>query len=358
MNDLIQCPTCAKKYRLGATVPKVFTCKQCGTAMDLSAFAAAPAAAPAPAPAAAASSGSPAVSRSRGSSRTSRGGRGRAGRARHAEDDDDDDRGRRGAPPPKKGNTALILGSAVAFVVAVVAVIFLMKDDKKGEEPPAVAGAPSGSSVPQPGTGPSGTAQPGVAQPGPSGGAPPGSGTSPGTQPAKPAEPAGAGADKPKPGRSMPLSKVSLQRYDPPADVTADERKKMDEAIYTDLNVGGRDADEAEAYLVSMGLKAVHRLVSEFKNIEEKQGGLESRTALMHAMIIDRTLRKIDGFMERKAKVYDKVKPESDPDFALDVMKRWNVWIQTEAYKTPLKPWDPRVDMTDDEAKEEGAAGK
>ena len=35
---VIQCPTCSKKFKLPAKPPAVFTCTQCQTPMDLSAF--------------------------------------------------------------------------------------------------------------------------------------------------------------------------------------------------------------------------------------------------------------------------------------------------------------------------------
>ena len=49
---------------------------------------------------------------------------------------------------------------------------------------------------------------------------------------------------------------------------------------------------------------------------------------------------------------------DSDPEFALNVMRRWNLWIQNEGFKDHQAPWDPRVDTSDDDAKEgEGGGG-
>ena len=116
MPDVIQCPTCSKKFKLPEKPPAIFTCTGCGTAMDLSAFRSAAAAAAPAAPEAEASAGprreragksaraSSARSSSRGASRAAAGSKARRGRGDEEEGDGD---GRRAAP--KKGNPAVVM---------------------------------------------------------------------------------------------------------------------------------------------------------------------------------------------------------------------------------------------------------
>gem|GEM_PF-6050119 len=113
------------------------------------------------------------------------------------------------------------------------------------------------------------------------------------------------------------------------------------------INDTGRSAQEAQAALVGFNRKAIWRLVSEFKHIQDKET-FEKRPGLIRASIVDRVLRAIDGHMERTARTRDRIQAESSPDWATGVAKRWNGWLEKGSWKTELKPWDPRVDEQDE----------
>ena len=325
-------PACGKKYRLKGEVPPTFTCTKCGQTMDLSAFA------PPPAPA------GPPTTRAARRSGAVRGTRSR----REVDEDDEEDGERQRFRPPPKSNAALIWGSLGGLVVAIVLVIVLMggKKDKapaKGDPadgPPVASGTAPGlptPGLPTPGVpGPTGTA-PGGTRPAPTG-------TLPG--PSVPGTPAGTEAPS---GAPVRIGQVVLKVWDPPAElgVTADEKERIERAVDTAIHDTGRAVQEAQAALVALDRKAIFRLVSEFKHIQDKET-FEKRQGLVNAMIVDRILRSIDGYMERTAKVRDRINPESSPDWATGVAKRWNAWLEKGAWKTPLKPWDPRVDEQDE----------
>jgi len=328
-------PACGKKYRLKGEVPPVFTCTKCGQTMDLSAFA------PPPAPA------GPPTTRAARRSGAARGARSR----REVAEDEEEDGGRERFRPPPKSNAGLIWGSMGGLVVAVILVIVVMGKNKDEEPakggpadgPPVASGTTPGvpaPSLPLPGVpGPTGTT-PGSPSPVPAPvGMVPGP-AAPGTPPPTEAAPSGA---------PVKISSIVLKVWDPPADlgVTADEKERIERAVDTALNDTGRAVQEAQAALVALDRKAIFRLVSEFKHIQDKDT-FEKRQGLVNAMIIDRILRSIDGYMERTAKVRDRINPESSPDWATGVAKRWNAWLEKGAWKTPLKPWDPRVDEQDE----------
>ena len=141
MPEVIQCPTCSKKFKLPDRPPAVFTCTGCGTAMDLSGFQSAAASAPAaPEKGAAAVESKPkreqAGSAARASKSSSRaGGRGAASaRSRRGGDDDEGDGEPRGRSAPKKGNPALLWGSLGGIVVLLVVVVLVL--NKKGPPQP------------------------------------------------------------------------------------------------------------------------------------------------------------------------------------------------------------------------------
>lgn len=144
---------------------------------------------------------------------------------------------------------------------------------------------------------------------------------------------------------------TALKVWDPPAEVgiTADEKERIERALDTALNDTGRAVQEAQGVLIGLGRKAIWRLVSEFKHIQDTDT-FEKRQGLIRAMIVDRILRSIDGYMERHAKVMDRINPESSPDWATNVAKRWNGWLERGSYTTELKAWDPRVDEQDEGA--------
>ncbi|MHC5011814.1 MAG: hypothetical protein ACYTG6_12865 [Planctomycetota bacterium] len=371
MNEIIQCPTCSKKYRLPASVPPTFTCRNCDTVMDLSGFQAEapvePAVPEGPAGGAPRARHGRGRGRGRAPTRQARGGRGargRRGRGGYAEDDYYEEE-HHGRPHYRRQETnpALIWGSLAGVVIAVVLLIVYMKS--QGDEP-----ADEGTN--NAGTNESGPAIPGTTPPGP-GMTPslpgtPGAGTSPvqpgpGSTPGgTPGQPEGNGGEQPaQPEVSLeklpvpegktyyPSSRAEIQTYPWPEDVTGEERNKIDEAVHNALEVGGRDGLEAEEYLVSMDLKAAGRLISEFVRVKTEYG-LTDPEGLARMMVIDRTLRKIDGVMERFFNHRDSIKPVTPESQVMWVLKRWNWWWDLERYRRRYEPWDPRVDEDDPDA--------
>lgn len=340
-------PSCGKKYRLKGKVPATFTCTKCGQAMDLSAFSA-PEAPAAPAPRAGPRGGARAGARSARAGA----GRGAGAAARRGQEQDDGEDERQRFQPPPKNNNALIFGSLGALVVVVLVMVLVM-GKKKPDAPPAPAegGSAAAPAVPVvPGV-PAGV--PAVV-PAPSAPASPAR-NAPASVPAGPARtsaPSEAPAEAPagEPRRSGG-GFASLQSWTAPAElqVSAEEKEKIERAVEMAVHGAGRDMREAQDLLVSLDRKAIWRLVSEFKTIQDSRG-FEDRQGLIKASIVDRTLRKIDGYMERKCGVREQIKAESSPDWALNVAKRWNGWLERGLWKSKLAPWDPRVDEADEPA--------
>jgi hypothetical protein len=340
MSQLVQCPNpaCNKKYNLKGSIPALFTCTKCGQAMDLSAFGGARATPAAPAaPSRAGARGGP--------------------RSRRDRDDDEGGRARYEAKP--SGHAALIWGSVGAVALAVGLFLFL-KDDEKPAPPPT---PPPAATPPADPTSvfatPGEPASPGTALepvPGVAAGAP----TSP-VPAVVPAVVPPASGPKPTPGPKpaepsrTPSGNTTIKTWPYPDDVTAEERERIERALETALNDTGITMREAQDTLVGMKKKAVWRLVSEFKHIQDTDT-FESRKGLQRAMIVDRNLRRIDGFMERRTGYKEHINPESSPDYATGVAKRWNAWLDSGMWKTDLAPWDPRVDESD-EPRERGAPG-
>jgi hypothetical protein len=75
---------------------------------------------------------------------------------------------------------------------------------------------------------------------------------------------------------------------------------------------------------------------------------------LTKAGVADGLLRKIDGYMERRKSPLSQVKATSEPKYAETVAMRWCQWWDTDGWKTPQKPWDPRIDGAAAEAAEAG----
>ncbi|HVG93748.1 MAG TPA: hypothetical protein VND21_04835, partial [Planctomycetota bacterium] len=151
MADVIQCPTCSKKFRLPERPPAVFTCTGCGTAMDLSSFRAAAPAAPVAAPPGAPSAEAPAKTSRRSSAtrahgaRTSRSSASRGARARRgaaAPAEEGDDAGGRLAPPKDNSKTILVASLIGLVVVGGIGFLALRKKD-----PPTPAPKESASGV-------------------------------------------------------------------------------------------------------------------------------------------------------------------------------------------------------------------
>jgi hypothetical protein len=119
----------------------------------------------------------------------------------------------------------------------------------------------------------------------------------------------------------------------------------------------GIDQRQAEKTLVGMGRKAIWRLVSEFKHIQDTDT-FESRKGLIKAMITDRILRKIDGHMERNTGYRMTINPESTLEYANGVAKQWNGWLERGLYKKELPPWDDRVDGQDEPKEKPAPRGR
>jgi hypothetical protein len=116
----------------------------------------------------------------------------------------------------------------------------------------------------------------------------------------------------------------------------------------------GADSREAEQELVTIGYKAAPRLVGAFHKIRTGPEGFEQRMGLMKAAIVDRTLRRIDGVMERRFKKQQPIHSASDPKHAEKIARYWNWWWDTGEWKKGHKPWDERTEGAAEEEPEEG----
>lgn len=368
MDDIIQCPTCSKKYRLKGNPPPTFTCRECGTVMDLSAFAqpAAPApaapAAPAqpaapPPPAGGAPSRGTVPSRRRGAGGHRRP-RGAAARGRHRRDeypDEDYDDERPRYQPRKQGpSSALIIGSVAAFLVAVIIVIVMVMSQ---EEPPPPKEEPEVAKEPY---------------------------VEPPDEPEPPKEE--PKVLKPKPGRedekrpelaqgnldSLPVpegkqkyrwQRAEIKTYPYPDHVTAEEKNKIEEMM-KELEWGGRGMYDAMDALAEMDcrdadgklkpgteFKAVGRLISEFKNIlDAYDNSYENEECKARLMTVDKILRKIDGFQQRDFADRQGIRVQSTESEVKHAILRWNWWYDLHKWQLRREPWDEREDLEDPEA--------
>lgn len=364
MSEVIQCPSCSKKFRLPENPPAQFTCTSCGTLMDLSAFGgtAAPVAPAASAgrSASAGGGGAPSSRKRRAGSRSASRGRARAGARGHDDGYDDGPRGRGGRGRPQKQNSnALLWGSLVGLLAIVGIAIAVMggDDEKPAEETTASTNA--GTNTPPANSTPTGTtpASTTPANPAPAGTQPasPPAGTTPaapsGTTPAapppnttKPAEPT------PNPRRTgrIRMSDIELRIVEWPEDVGEDVRSQAETHVAALIN-GGRESREAEAWFIEQGNKVAPALISEFKRRVDANG-MESKSAMGDLMVIDRMLFKMDGFPARKWNSTETITHASSPSFAMARMKRWVAWWDNGYWREPVKPWDPRFDEIDPDA--------
>jgi hypothetical protein len=324
MPQMIQCPTCSKKFKLPDRPPATFTCTGCQTVMDLSGFrAAAPAEAAAPAaPAPSTKTTSSTRSASRASSGSagstkSRSGSSSKSRARAGRDEEEagEGTGRRGPPP--KNNNGLIIGSL--FGVVVLGGILLLA--MRSKEPPAapskpVAVAPDADPV-------SGMGGPAMAT----------------------GEPAMEEVAAPAAPAYVAPAKVQFHPIEHHADAKPDERTKIDELIQKAVfENSGSDGRLAEDELVKFGVKAAPRIINVFSTV--KMGaGFDDRLGKIQASVADRILRRIDGYIERSVSAkMTPIKPQSDHGWVEKVARNWIAWWDNEKYKTPQKPWDERID--------------
>ena len=145
------------------------------------------------------------------------------------------------------------------------------------------------------------------------------------------------------------LSRVELTTHAWPDDVDGAVRAQADQAIQK-MYAGGRDGMEAGDWFVKQGRPAAGRLISEFRAIEESPG-FDKRDGAAMAMVIDGTLRRIDGQIERYWEERERIRAwgaYASPQFIERIAKRWTWWWIEEEWKdNPRKPWDPFEDETD-----------
>ena len=326
MPQLIECPTCQKKFKLPDRPPATFTCTGCQTVMDLSGFRETAPEAP---PAAAAATGGVA----RTSSRTSAGAGGRpsksrggaapssgarssrssasAGRrARGAGDDDGDERA-----PEKKPNTALVVSLVGLVVVGGIAFLALRTKERATTPGPAVAGAPTDAGM---------------------AGAP--------AMAAEPAmtEPAMEDPATPPPAKYVSPGKVQFHPVDHHPDATPEERTKIDELMQKAIfENAGSDSREAERQLVAIGMKAAPRLINVFSTIKMGEG-FDDRIGKIGCSVADGILRRIDGYIERSLSPKNTpIKPQSETTWVEKVARYWLVVVGQREVEDPAEALGP-----------------
>jgi hypothetical protein len=138
-----------------------------------------------------------------------------------------------------------------------------------------------------------------------------------------------------------------------PDHVTAEEKNKIEEALKTIWDVGGRDARDAEKYLVRLDKDAdatefrmVGRIVTEMKNTIDEYG-VDEYEGKSRIRVLDRILRKIDGVQERLMGEEYHLDLDEPGTRAIRLTKTWNWWYRRGRFVARYKPWDPRVDMAD-----------
>lgn len=145
------------------------------------------------------------------------------------------------------------------------------------------------------------------------------------------------------------IARVQLQSFEWPDEVDAGTRAQVEDAIIN-LYRGGRDGVEAGDWLVSQGHVVCGRLISEFKTIKASPG-FDNREGASMASVIDGTLRRIDGFIEREWKETARIRAwgiYAAPSFIDRTARRWTWWWKTGEWKTnPQRPWDPHEEVDD-----------
>ena len=301
MSDAILCPQCEKRYKLPENPPATFTCKQCGTLIDLSAFGGG---APPPPP----------TQRTRP-------------RGRRAPP------GRQPAPRAARQQQAPIMG----IVLVVLIVIVLIAARSGGEDSPRKP-----KKKPTPVTQAQETEPPTPIR------RPVSDTTDKETSQAK------RNAKRPKVADDgslkIRLSRVELKPLDWPEGVSDEVKQRTDEAI-RQIYAGGRESVDAEAWLIEQGRPIAGRLISEFASIE-KSPGFDNRDGTSMAMVIDAILHKIDGFIERSCKERGQIKSTgfyAGQSFITRTAKRWTWWWESGEWQSnPQKPWDPFEDESDE----------
>lgn len=368
-DNVIQCPTCGKKFKLPARPPATFACTQCATVMDLSGFrteeAAAPAATGAPSRAGGARSGGS----GRTGGRTSGGAaaaRARRARAQAAGDDDEEEGGGRGGLPPKKKSNAVIWGSFAGMVVVLFLALVLLNKKKVEEvskKPPAGTGATASVEPETPPTPPAMAGSGTPAPAGPAGDATAGMGGTAAMdgEPAAMESAAGMEGETP-PAPSGPYvnpSKLSFAALGHHPEASAEDKAQIDALIQKAVfENAGRDSRDAGHELVSKyGMKAAPRLVNVFATVSMGEGFGEIQ-GRMKCGVADGLLRRIDGYIERKKSPrVTPIKAQSDAKWVEKVARYWTAWWLNGEWQTPNKPWDERVDGNREDAADKPGGG-
>ena len=401
MSQIIECPTCQKKFRLPDNPPANYTCGACNTVMDLTDFGGRdpePAAAPAGGGGArsGASRGGGGARRSsarRGGGGARAGGGGRAAggrRSRAAAPPPEHDNGGRGGRYQRQpnNNTGLLIGSAFGLLALIIVVVVVTKGDDappeenprenvaRGTVPPDDAGGGSLSTGmgEVPGTGLPGTGGTGIPTPAPGATGPtPGAGNAgagstgagnTGTGNAGAGDPgagnAGAGNTPPRRGATDSDGRVRLRRYssftlqklDYPEDITTDMQQQVEEQLVNLLEGGGPDRREAEAFFQNTNRGVLAGVINRLIELNGATG-MDDRERMSQIMAIDRMMRKVDGALERLYGRNEMITHASGDAEATRVIKAWAHWFQSGNYQKPMKPWDPAVDEKDEEAEAE-----
>ncbi|MGE0192804.1 MAG: hypothetical protein AB7T63_12280, partial [Planctomycetota bacterium] len=218
------------------------------------------------------------------------------------------------------------------------------KDDTTTTTETASGSGTSGTTVaPLPG-GPTPAPLPGTPLPtGTAGPAPAPTGTTPAAPPPNVPPPnttSGGTSRKPR----LNANRVELQVFDWPEEVDAAIRTEADTHI-EGIRRGGRDGREAEEWFVKQGRPVAVRLVSEFKRLADESNNFEdgprNNEFRSIAAAVDSTLRKIDGWMERRFEMEDPLRHNTPGSTVMAVAKRWTLWWQEGYWKNdPLPPWD------------------
>lgn len=151
---------------------------------------------------------------------------------------------------------------------------------------------------------------------------------------------------------------AEIQAYPWPDYVTAEEKNEIETALET-IWGGGRDAREAEKWLVALdrdadadAFKMVGRVVTEMKTTIDTYG-VDEYEGKSRIRVLDRILRKIDGVQERLMGEEYHMDLDEPGSRAIRLVKTWNWWYRRGRFITRYKPWDPRVDMADPVEEEE-----
>lgn len=146
---------------------------------------------------------------------------------------------------------------------------------------------------------------------------------------------------------------AEVETYPWPDHVTGEERIRIEAALESIFDVGGREGREAEAWLVELdrdvdaaSMRMAGRLVSEMKRVIDAYG-LEGYEGKSRIMVLDRMLRKLDGVQERVLGEVQGLDIDDSAARALRLVKGWNWWYREGRFQQRYAPWDPRIDMLD-----------